>query len=89
MKHWSFKWLSRAGQLVLIKSVVLAILVYWASLIWVPECILLKINKICSRFLWASQKKDHISSWVAWIKLSDQKDGVDWGLRTYFLSLSH
>ena len=32
MKHWSFKWLSRAGRLVLIKSMVLAIPVYWASL---------------------------------------------------------
>ena len=51
MHHWSYKWLSRVGRLVLIKLVAMAIPVYWASLSWVPKNILTSINKICSRFL--------------------------------------
>lgn len=37
LKHWSYKWLSRAGRPVLIKSVLMAVLVYWASLTWFPK----------------------------------------------------
>eukprot|EP00253_Pinus_taeda_P020431 PITA_20431 len=56
LKHWSFKWLSRAGRLVLIKSVLMVVPVYWASLTWVPKGILTSIDKLCSRFLWAGSK---------------------------------
>lgn len=37
IKHWSYKWLSRAGRLVLIKSVLLAIPVYWIALHMGPK----------------------------------------------------
>lgn len=53
INHWSFRWLSRAGRLTLLKSVLLAIPVYWAALTWVPKGVMEKIRKICSRFLWA------------------------------------
>eukprot|EP00253_Pinus_taeda_P033161 PITA_33161 len=51
IRHWSFKWLSRAGRLTLIKSVLLAIPVYWAALTWVPKGVLEKLRRICCRFL--------------------------------------
>eukprot|EP00253_Pinus_taeda_P006972 PITA_06972 len=37
ISHWSFRWLSRAGRVTLIKSVLLAIPVYWAALTWIPK----------------------------------------------------
>ena len=37
---WSHKWLSRAGRLVLVKSVLEAIPVYWLSLAWIPKGVL-------------------------------------------------
>jgi hypothetical protein len=40
LKAWSFQWLSRVGRLVLVKSVLEAILVYWMSLAWIPRGIL-------------------------------------------------
>jgi hypothetical protein len=42
LKSWSFRWLSREGRLILIKSVLEAILVYWMSLAWIPKGILEK-----------------------------------------------
>eukprot|EP00253_Pinus_taeda_P001986 PITA_01986 len=45
INHWSFRWLSRAGRLTLLKSVLLAIPVYWVTLTWVPKGVLEKIRK--------------------------------------------
>ena len=69
LNHWSHKWLSRARRLVLIKSVLMAVPVYWASLMWVPKGILASIDKLCSRFLWAGSKVEHVTPWVAWEKI--------------------
>jgi len=52
---WKQHWLSRAGRLTLIKSVLEAILVYWMTLAWIPKGILNKIQQICCRFLWRGQ----------------------------------
>ena len=71
--HWSFKWLSRAGRLTLIKSVLLAIPVYWVALTWVPKGILEKIRIICSRFLWVGSKEDLVLPWIAWEKVARPK----------------
>jgi hypothetical protein len=46
LKVWSHKWLSRVGQLVLIKSVLEAIPIYWMSLSWIPKGILEKERKL-------------------------------------------
>ena len=70
--------------MVLIKSVVMEILVYWASLIWMPKSILMKINKICSRFLWAGSKSEHVTPWVAWEKLVRPKCWDGWGIKDLF-----
>eukprot|EP00253_Pinus_taeda_P033955 PITA_33955 len=46
ISHWSFRWLSRAGRLTLLKSVLLAIPVYWAALSWIPKGVLEKIRRL-------------------------------------------
>lgn len=51
LQMWSNKWLSRAGRLVLVKSVLEAILVYWMSIAWIPKGILEKMRHICFSFL--------------------------------------
>eukprot|EP00253_Pinus_taeda_P030228 PITA_30228 len=82
INHWSFRWLSRAGRLTLLKSVLLAIPVYWAALTWVPKGVLEKIRKICSRFLWAGMAKDSsVLPWVAWDKIARPKDWGGWGIK--------
>eukprot|EP00253_Pinus_taeda_P026324 PITA_26324 len=81
LKHWSFKWLSKEGRLVLIKSVLMAILVYWASLTWVPKGILSSIDKLCSRFLWAGSKTKKVTPWIAWDKVARPKEWGGWGIK--------
>eukprot|EP00253_Pinus_taeda_P014042 PITA_14042 len=92
INHWSFRWLSRASRLTLLKSVLLAIPVYWAALTWVPKGVLEKIRKICSRFLWAGSAKDSlVLPWVAWDKIARPKEWGGWGIKRlpeFILSLA-
>eukprot|EP00253_Pinus_taeda_P020413 PITA_20413 len=72
----------RAGRLTLIKSVLLAIPVYWATLTWVPKGTLEKIIRICSRFLWEGSKENVVLPWVAWEKVARPKDWGGWGIKS-------
>lgn len=65
INSWSNKWLSRVGRLVLIKSVLLSILVYWIILAWVPIDILNKIRSIYSTFLWSGKEDKKFLPWVS------------------------
>lgn len=81
ISHWSFKWLSRAGRLTLIKSVLLAIPVYWAALTWVPKGVMEKIRRICCRFLRDGSKENLVLPWVAWDKVARPKEWGGWGIK--------
>eukprot|EP00253_Pinus_taeda_P006494 PITA_06494 len=76
ISHWSYKWLSRVGRLTLIKSLILAIPVYWAALTWVPKGIMEKIRRLCGRFLWDGSKENSVLPWVTWEKVARSKE---WG----------
>ena len=64
INNWCNRWLSRAGRLVLIKSLLEAIPVYWMALAWIPKSILIKSRRICSTFLWAREKDQKVLPWV-------------------------
>eukprot|EP00253_Pinus_taeda_P004333 PITA_04333 len=81
ISHWSFKWLSRAGRVTLLKSVLLAIPVYWAALTWIPKGIMEKIRMLCCRFLWAGSNENSVLPWVAWDKIARPKEWGGWGIK--------
>eukprot|EP00253_Pinus_taeda_P004076 PITA_04076 len=83
ISHWSFKWLSRARRLTLIKSVLMAIPVYWATLSWIPKGILEKIRRLCYSFLWAGSKEKTVLPWVAWDKIARPKEWGGWGIKRF------
>jgi hypothetical protein len=85
IKSWSYKWISRAESLVLVKSVLEAILVYWMSLVWIPKGILEKARRICFKFLWVGSQKKHISPWVKWESLAVSKMLDGWGLKKIYM----
>eukprot|EP00253_Pinus_taeda_P036521 PITA_36521 len=88
ISHWSFKWLSKAGRLTLIKSVLLAFPVYWVALTWVPKGTMDKIRRLCSRFLWDGSKENSVLPWVGWDKVARPKDWGDW-IRNLVKSKQH
>ena len=50
IKNWSFRWLSKGGKLILVKSILEAIPVY-SMHFWIPLGIIEKIKKLCFKFL--------------------------------------
>jgi hypothetical protein len=85
LKSWSFHWLSRAGRLVLVKSVLESILVYWISLAWLPKGTLEKLRRTCFRFLWAGSKEHFVLPWVKWNIMVVPKLLGGWGLKNIHL----
>jgi hypothetical protein len=82
---WSHRWLSRVDRLILVKSILEAILVYWMSLAWIPKGILERIKKICSKFMWVGTKDKQVIPWVRWSTLAIPKVLGGWGLKNIFL----
>jgi hypothetical protein len=54
---WYNRWLSRVGRLVLVKSVLEAIPVFWTSLAWVPKAFLRESSNFHTSFLWSGSKE--------------------------------
>lgn len=81
---WSNKWLSRAGRLTLVKTVLEAILVYWMSIAWIPKGVLDKLWLICFSFLWQGKKEAYSRPWVKWEKIATPKALGGWGLKNIY-----
>jgi hypothetical protein len=84
LNTWSYKWLSRTRRLILVKSVLEAIPIYWMSLSWIPNEILENIRKICSKFMWAGNQEKIVLPRVKWATLDIPKTLGGWGLKNIF-----
>eukprot|EP00253_Pinus_taeda_P031439 PITA_31439 len=78
---WYFRYLSRAGRLTLIKSVLEATPVFWMALAWILRNILAKIQRLCNRYLWAGNEEKRTFAWIAWNKIALPKKWGGWGLK--------
>ncbi|GJT01427.1 hypothetical protein Tco_0822596 [Tanacetum coccineum] len=78
---WKNKFLSAAGRLQLIRSVLSSMHIYWASMFILPSRVLLDIEQIIRRFLWShgSMKKGRAK--VAWDVVCLPKDEGGLGVR--------
>jgi hypothetical protein len=86
LKSWSYRFLSRAGRLVLFKYVLESIHVYWMSLAWISKGFLEKIRRIWFKFLWVGSKENFVLPWVEWESLEiPEALGGRWGLIFFFL----
>ncbi|KAL9690696.1 hypothetical protein QQ045_011102 [Rhodiola kirilowii] len=64
--HWSSRLLSRAGRLVLVKSVLQSIVLYWPRIFLFPKKVIKAVNSICANFLWngcSSRRGCHLVNW--------------------------
>jgi len=81
ISHWTYKYISLGGRLILIQSVLSSIHVYWMGLAPLPASILQKLRRIMFNFLWGSSNnncKYHLASWK---DLSWPKEHGGWGIK--------
>ena len=84
-----YRWLSLGGRLILVKSMLTSILVYWFSLCKIHVATLQCIGNKIMNFMWSSnndKNKMHISSWES---LSLPEILEDGGSKTFFGSILH
>ncbi|GKA32262.1 RNA-directed DNA polymerase, eukaryota, reverse transcriptase zinc-binding domain protein [Tanacetum coccineum] len=63
---WKNKFLSYAGRMQLIASVLSAMQTYWASVFFLPKTIINEINSIQKGFLWSQGEKVSGKAKIAW-----------------------
>lgn len=66
---WQSKFLSQAGRLSLIKSVISAIPIYTVSSTSIPYTISKQVECICANFFWQGLESVHKRHWVHWDKI--------------------
>eukprot|EP00253_Pinus_taeda_P004035 PITA_04035 len=81
LTRWSYRYISRAGRLNLIKSVLEATPVFWMALAWIPRHTLAQLQQICNRYLWAGSQDKRIFTWIGWQKIAIPKKWGGWGLK--------
>ena len=70
MSHWSFRFLSLGGRLILIRSILSRIPVYWFSLEKIPKTILNCLRQRIFSFLWGNSIQGKCLHLVDWMTLS-------------------
>lgn len=78
---WTNRFLSMAGRLQLIKSVLMSIANFWMSSFCLPGACLKEINSICSAFLWSGPELNTKRAKIAWDVVTLKTDEGGLGLR--------
>ncbi|CAA7019532.1 unnamed protein product [Microthlaspi erraticum] len=86
LDSWTNNFLSLAGRLSLISSVISGIIGFWSSAFILPRKVIKKINSLSSSFLWHGKTGSAFGAKVAWSSLSlpkgegglGIKDAVSW-----------
>ncbi|XP_019228711.1 PREDICTED: uncharacterized protein LOC109209820 [Nicotiana attenuata] len=73
IRQWTVKFLSYAGRLQLIKSVLIAIQSFWSQIFPLPKKIIQQVEAICRKFLWTGETSSSRKALVAWNKLCKPK----------------
>lgn len=75
---WQSKFLSQAGRITLIKSVLSSFPIYSASVVVILYTIHKQIEKICANFLWQGVESPHRKHWYLGIRYVDHILMVVW-----------
>lgn len=69
---WSSRFLSNAGKLTLLKSVLAAMPTYTMSCFKLPVSLCTRIQSALTRFWWDSNTGQKKMCWISWNKMTDQ-----------------
>lgn len=75
-KSWTNKYLSYAGRIQLIKSVLFSMQTYWSSIFLLPKKVVKEVETILRSFFWTGSDLRHTGAKVSWDHLcSPRKEG--------------
>lgn len=83
LESWTARFLSFAGRLNLINSVLWSICNFWMTAFRLPQACIRQIDSICSSFLWSGQKMSSRSAKVSWEDVCKVKQEGGLGLRSF------
>ncbi|GKA55522.1 RNA-directed DNA polymerase, eukaryota, reverse transcriptase zinc-binding domain protein [Tanacetum coccineum] len=81
VEDWKNKYLSYAGRLQLIASVLSSLNVYWAAVFLIPKTVVKDIDKVLKGFLWCKGELKRGKAKVAWKTVCSPKSQGGLGLR--------
>jgi hypothetical protein len=79
MQDWKLKFLSQAGQEILLKAVIQAIPTYCMSVFMLPKTLCSKINSLMQQFWWGASG----IHWMRWSKMGIPKSKGGMGFRDF------
>lgn len=86
LQSWTNRFLSLAGRLQLIKSVLHSIQVYWSSVFILPASVTNRIEQIFRQFLWKGPSLGSGGAKVAWVDVCLPKEEGGLGIRSLRVS---
>ncbi|KAG7560295.1 Reverse transcriptase domain [Arabidopsis thaliana x Arabidopsis arenosa] len=78
---WTARYLSFAGRLNLINSVLWSICNFWLAAFRLPRACIQEIDKLCSAFLWSGKEMSSKKAKIAWEQVCKPKTEGGLGLR--------
>ena len=81
ISHWTNRMRSLGARLVLIRSVLMSIPVYWLSLFPIPASILDRLRKLIFSFLWGSSTNKSKFHLMNWKELAQPISQGGWGIK--------
>lgn len=79
---WKSRFLSYAGRLQLIKSVLISIVNFWAAVFRLPSKCMKEIEQLCASFLWSGPALKSTGAKVAWRSICKPKEDGGLGIRS-------
>lgn len=86
ISSWTARYLSFAGRLQLISSVIQSLTNFWMSAFRLPKSCLREIDKICAAFLWSGPELNPRKAKIAWTEVCKPKEEGGLGLRPLLLA---
>lgn len=81
ISSWKSRFLSYAGRLQLIMSVLVSIVNFWTAAFRLPSKCMKEIEQLCADFLWFGPELKTIGVKVAWIDICKEKNEGGLGIR--------
>lgn len=73
LHSWTVKYLSFAGKIRMVASVIYGMVNFWSSVFVLPKAFYGKIDSLCSAFLWKNKTTSAAGARVAWTDICRPK----------------